>query len=392
MKQSVRFEDLKRDNTTGRKLTIAHIMPWSGVGGVEIATLRMTAATRDKFRHVAFCLPDAVSLKDSFEALGVETVTYTPPEPSLRRFGRYYKESRAVADQLKAVGPDIVHFSEIKAAYHTSLAARIVRARMMCHVRNTYPQVSLRDRLTLLPVHSFIFVSSEAKRQFGLSVPDKKALVIYDPIEIPEDTIAADNVAVRHELGIPADCTVVGMVARVNPQKDYFTLASAAVEVLRKHPDTRFLVVGDNSLVEMNRQHYQQVNHRLDELGIRNSFIFTGRRDDVNRLIAAMDISVLSTHREGFGLCVAESMALRKPVVATAVGGLLDFVHENVTGCLHQHENSAELAAAIISLIEDPDKARRIGDAGYDYVKQNFSHQKFVDEISTAYTDLCPGS
>ena len=169
-------------------------------------------------------------------------------------------------------------------------------------------------------------------------------------------------------------------------------MASAAAAVLRKHPTTRFLVVGDNSLVEMNQQHYAQVVARLNELGIRNSFIFTGYRKDVPQLIAAMDISVLSTHREGFGLCVAESMALQKPVVATAVGGLLDFVQNNVTGYLHQHENSDELASAIISLIENPDQAHRIGVAGYEYVKQNFSQQKFVHEISQAYTDLRPSS
>jgi glycosyltransferase involved in cell wall biosynthesis len=103
-------------------------------------------------------------------------------------------------------------------------------------------------------------------------------------------------------------------------------------------------------------------------------------------------MSVLSTHREGFGLCIAESMALRKPVIATAVGGLLDFVQNGVTGYLHRHESSDELASAIIFLIENPDEATRTGVAGYEYVKKNFSHQSFVHEISQAYMDLCPGT
>lgn len=68
-------------------LTVAHFMPWSGVGGVEIATLRMVEATRQQFRHVAFCLPDAIALREAFERLGIQTVTYNLPEPSLRHAG-----------------------------------------------------------------------------------------------------------------------------------------------------------------------------------------------------------------------------------------------------------------------------------------------------------------
>lgn len=379
---------MRHDDRPDQRPTIAHFMPWSGVGGVEIATLRMTEATSDRFRHVAFCMDDAVSLRDSFEKIGIETVTYAPPEPSLRHGARFYKESLAVADQLQTIGADVIHFSEIKAAYHNSLAALLVRSPMICHVRNTYPNLSGREKLALLPVHSLIFVSHEARRGLPISLSDEKVRVIYDAIDIPEMDIDASNEAVRRELGVPRECTVVGMVARVNPQKDYYTLASAAAKVLRKHPETRFLVVGDNSFVDMNRHHYDEVASKLNELGIARNFVFTGHRNDVSRLIAAMDISVLSTHREGFGLCIAESMAMQKPVVATAVGGLLEVVEHGKTGYLHQHGDSNELADAIISLIEDPEKASQFGLAGREHVRQNYSRQKFIDEISKAYSDV----
>jgi glycosyltransferase involved in cell wall biosynthesis len=146
--------------------------------------------------------------------------------------------------------------------------------------------------------------------------------------------------------------------------------------------------VGENSLVDLKRQHYMEVVRKLNELGIADKFIFTGHRDDVFRLIAAMDISVLCTHREGFPLSILELMAMRKPVVATAVGGIPEVVEHGVTGLLHQHENSKELADAIIHLIENPEEAKRIGDAGYEHVRQNYSRQKFVDEISRAYWDV----
>src|SRR5260370_22389299 len=150
------------------------------------------------------------------------------------------------------------------------------------------------------------------------------------------------------------------MVARVAPVKDYFPLAAAAVEIVRKHPDIRFLIVGDNSFVDLNRNHYEKVLQKLNELGITDKFIFTGHRDDVIRLTSAMDICVLSTTREGFPLSVLEAMAMKKPVVATAVGGIPEIVEPGVTGYLHRLGNSKELADEIMALIENPEDASRI--------------------------------
>ena len=363
-------------------------MPWSGMGGVEVATLRMIEVTRAQYRNVVFCLPDAFTLRDLLEKSGITTITYTPPEPSLRRFGKYYKESVVVARQIREAGIDIVHFADDKAAYHNSLATVLARSRTVCHIRSSNPKFSLRHKLCLFPVQNFIFVSKESKDVFAISLPEHRARVIYDAVEIPSGDMNADKEMVRREFKIPSNCTVVGMVARVAPVKDYFTLATAAAEVVSKHPDTRFLIVGDNSLVDLNRNHYEKVLQKLNELGIADKFIFTGHRDDVIRLTAAMDICVLSTTREGFPLSVLEAMAMRKPVVATAVGGIPEIVEPGVTGYLHQRGNSRELADAISSLIENSDEANRIGQTAYEHVRERYSRQTFYDEISKAYSDV----
>jgi glycosyltransferase involved in cell wall biosynthesis len=379
---------MRLNETVNRQLTIAHFMPWTGIGGVEIATLRLVEATRERFRHVAFCLDDAVSLRNSFEKLGIETVTYTPPEPSLRHARRFNKESRVVARQFRQAEADIVHFADEKAAYHGSLGAFLARSSTVCHIRSSIEHRGLREKFCFWPVQSFIFVSKESRRTFELSLPNRKGRVIYDSVEVRTGDIVESNAAVRREFRILPQCVVIGMVARVAQVKDYYTLASAAAEVLRRHPNTCFLIVGDNSSTDLYRQHYMEVVRKLNELGIADKFIFTGHRDDVSRLIAAMDISVLCTHREGFPLSILELMAMRKPVVATAVGGIPEVIEHGVTGYLHQHENSKELADAIIHLIENPEEAKRIGDAGYEHVRQNYSRQKFVDEISRAYWDV----
>ncbi len=382
---------MKGGKVPSRKLAVAHFMPWSGIGGVEIATLRLVEATHRQFRHIAFCLPDAVALRDAFEKLNIETITYTPPVPSLRHAVRFYRQSRAVARQILKVEADIVHFSDERAANHNSLAAFLAGTKMVCHLRVSYPRLDWRQRICLLPVHSFIFVSKEARQSFALSLPVGKTRVIYDAIDIPPADTTEDNAVVRRELGVPDGCVLVGMVARVSRQKDYFTLADAAVRVLARHPDTRFIVVGDNSLVDLNRSHYAEVAERLQELGIADRFIFTGHRNDVTRLIAAMDICVLCTHREGFPLSLLETMAMGKPVVATSVGGIPEIVKPGVTGYLHEHGNSKELADAVLALIDNPAEARRIGNVAREHVRQNCTRQKYSAEIARAYSDVMHG-
>ena len=379
------------DGRSSQVLTVAHFMPWSGVGGVEVATLRMVEATRRQFRHVAFCLPDAIALREAFERLGIQTVTYNLPEPSLRHADRYYKESKLVARQLNQVEADIIHFQDVKAAYHNSLAAMIARTRMVCHIRSANPYLDLRRKLCLWPVQRYIFVSKESRQSFAISLTDSKTRVIYDAIEVPTEDSSESNAAVRRELGVPDGCVLVGMVARVAPVKDYFTLADAAVQVLSRHPNTRFLIVGDNSLIDLNRSHYAEVAKKLEELGIADRFIFTGHRTDVPRLIAAMDLFVLSTHREGFPLSILEAMAMGKPVVATAVGGIPEIVTPYVTGYLHRHGNSKELADAVLRLIDNPEEARRMGASAREHVLQNYSRQKFEDEIAETYLGAMHG-
>ena len=362
-------------------------MPWAGIGGVEIATARLIAATKDRVNHVAFCLTGANAVIRQFQNCGARTVSYVAPEPSLRRFSRFYRDSHLLADQIAEVGADIVHFSDIKAAYHTSLAARLAHTRLVCHVRVSYREFDWRHRLCLAPVEKFIFVSKEAMDTFPKRLPASQAEVIYDFVEPPvRGDEATDDV--RRELGIPHGTVVVGMVARVSPQKDYLTLGNAAAQVSQQYPDTCFLVVGDNSVVDLNRQHYGVVTKYLDDLGIRDKFIFTGHRDDVSRLLAAIDISVLSTHREGFPLSILESMGHEKPVIATAVGGIPEIVESGTNGYLFEHGDSAALATAISSLIESPGRRATFGLAARNIVTSRYSKAQFAHKIVSTYYDL----
>jgi glycosyltransferase involved in cell wall biosynthesis len=219
-------------------------------------------------------------------------------------------------------------------------------------------------------------------------VPDEKARVLYDAVDVVAQEDEATVQALRGSLGVAANVPLIGMIARVNPQKDYDTLADAAALVLAKRPDVQFLVAGDNAIVELNRTHYAHVSARLKELGIAEKFVFTGFRTDVAQIVAALDVFVLCTHREGLPLAILEAMALGKPVIATAVDGIPEVIEQGVTGFLHDHENSRQLADAILLCIEKPALAKRIGEAAQEHCRRTYNSHVFTANVAQIYHDF----
>jgi glycosyltransferase involved in cell wall biosynthesis len=178
------------------------------------------------------------------------------------------------------------------------------------------------------------------------------------------------------------------MIARVDRQKDYETLAKAAARVVSVVPDVRFLIVGGYSVEEIQRRHFGQVKQWLADHGVSEHFIFTDFRSDVPRLLGAMDIVVLSTHYEGLPLVLLEAMARGKPVVATEVDGVPELVTDSQTGLLFPHQDDGRLAEHILSLIGNPSRAARLGESGRSFVQANFNDEQFKRGIVGLYESV----
>jgi glycosyltransferase involved in cell wall biosynthesis len=145
------------------------------------------------------------------------------------------------------------------------------------------------------------------------------------------------------------------------------------------------VVAGDCSANEFTRKHYAYVQGLIQQSGLSDYFIFTDYRADVMRLLAAFDISVLSTHFEGLPLVLLESMAYAKPMVATAVDGIPEAIVDGVNGFLTPHKDAEALAARLIELIESPALCERLGQAARQTVLTNFTAEKFARSVADLY-------
>lgn len=184
----------------------------------------------------------------------------------------------------------------------------------------------------------------------------------------------------REEYGLSEDAPIVGVVARLEAEKGHPTLLDAWPAVLRAVPRARLLVVGEGSRREA-------LEEQAQTLGIAHAVVFTGRRDDVPAVTAALDVAVLPSYREAQGLTILEAMALSRPVVASNVGGIPEMVEDGVTGLLVPPHDPAALAAAIVRLLTDHPLADMLGRAGHDLVHERFCIELMVEAVEAIYDE-----
>ncbi len=211
-------------------------------------------------------------------------------------------------------------------------------------------------------------------------IPARMIMVIQNGINIPDiDPAAGDKI--RLELGINPEETVVGAVGRLSPQKDYPTLLRAFKEVGKSYPEAVLLIAGDGYL----RDNLEKISHDLE---IRERVKFLGYRSDVLEVVSSFNIYALSSLWEGLPLAVLEAMAMGKPVAATSVPGTEEAVNEGETGFLVPLKDSRTLGRRLIDLVENPEKARLMGEAGRRRWKNRFILTRVIDEHEELYKTL----
>lgn len=230
---------------------------------------------------------------------------------------------------------------------------------------------------------SVIAVSNTVKKDIifrtGLTVTSDKVTVIYNGVKEPIDIV--QPVTIKGILHIGEKEQIVGMIGRMNRLKGFHILLNAIPMVLSRHPNTRFILIGDG-------EEKENLEKQAKDMRIADRLIFIGYTPDVYNYIQVMEVVVLSSLSEGFGLAVVEAMTLKKPVVASNIPAVAEIVNDNETGFLFAPGNSDELAERVLRLLNDPVLCKKMGDAGWRYYSERFLVQKMVSAYEKVYEDL----
>lgn len=348
-------------------------------GGLErlVTDLVLDARARGDVAHVA-CLHRAGQLAGELR----------PDEVSVVPQGRLSMVAPVgLARHLRRQRPDVVHLHSgvwFKGAYAARLAGGVPIV-FTDHGRPHPDPLTYRllDALGARLTHCTVAVSDPLGRYLTqrLRVPPSRLRIIPNGIHLLPRVTASERVALRAELGLSSAQAVVGTVGRLDPVKAYDRLLEAFAAVVQEPASDGaspcLLVVGDGP----ERGALEQLAGRL---GLRDRVRLLGWRTDARRLVAAMDLFVLSSDSEGTSVALLEAMAAEVAVVATAVGGTPEVVGTSGAGLLVPPGDSAALAQSIRQLLMDPALRAQMGRIGRDRVLKTFS----FDEMAGAYRRL----
>jgi glycosyltransferase involved in cell wall biosynthesis len=298
----------------------------------------------------------------------------------------FLKASKNIARSLRGRGVRLVHCADILGAYFAGVGARMAGARLVSHVRNPYPDLGRRERALLYAVQQFVFISKAVRAALPMPERRKRGPLIYD---VPGAILSGvrSRTDARRFFDLPDSVPVVGVAARVSPQKDYPTLIRAAKIVSESLPQVLFLIAADVSGAT-NREYIEQMQALVDETGTRPFFRFAGFQQDMSWFFGAIDCLALSSNVEGLGSVLLDAIQHGKALVGTDIDGIPEVIIDEQTGLLSRPHAPDHLAAQILRLLKDPDLASRLQKAASARFEETFGAARFDRQVAELYSGL----
>ncbi len=275
---------------------------------------------------------------------------------------------------IRGLSPDIVHTHTSKAGILGRFAAWSAGVKKIVHTPHGHifygyfgtlvtSLFILAERLAATITSRITVLTDKGLRDhIDMRIaPAEKFKVVFSGVDIGRFEKASSE-AVRKELGFKTE-PVVGWAGRLVPIKDCTTFVRAAALIAGRIDDVRFVVAGDG-------EERESLQNLAAELGLNESLVFLGNRTDIENVMAAMDVFVLSSRNEGFGRVIVEAMASGAVVVSTDVGGTADIVRHGETGLLVPAGDHDRLSDCVCSLFGDPALRKTLSEAGRKCVRK----------------------
>jgi glycosyltransferase involved in cell wall biosynthesis len=328
------------------------------LGGAEHSLLMLLEhLDRSRWRPHLACTGGPLAER----ATALDVPVHVVPMPRLRgRPMALWRLARGGLAVTRIVGrEDVVLLlsNTMRASFYAAAAARLTGRPLIWHVRDI-----LRERWYMRLMCRWSARAIAVSGAAAAPVPcGQTTVVVPDGVDPRRFDPALDGRGFRAELQIESDAPLVGCVGWLQDWKGQDRVLRAAALVARRRPDARFVIVGASAF-DSGRDHFGELKALAATLGLAGRVIFTGHREDVPRVLAALDLLVHGARAEPFGRVLVEAMAMARPVVAFADGGVPEIVVDGQTGRLAPPGDVEALAAAVLDLLANPDGRRQMGE------------------------------
>lgn len=213
---------------------------------------------------------------------------------------------------------------------------------------------------------------------YRTGIKRKRIAVLYNGLSTEKFRVALSAKEAKAKLGLPEDIIAITMIARLEPQKNYRMLVDAANIVIQQEPYVHFLVVGQGSMEK-------EIQEYVCSLRLSRKVIFLGRRADIPEILAATDISVLTSDYEGLPNTIIEAMAAGKPIVCTDYQGFEEIMAHEENAMISPCGQAGKFAENILRLIRDEPLRRRISHNALQYAQKRFLPESMAKNLEAIY-------
>lgn len=355
--------------------TVLLLVKGLGIGGAEkLISEGARHWDRTAFDYrVAYVLPWKNHLVPEFESLGIPTICLGADRAAVAvaavRLRRLCREWEV----------DLVHA-------HLPWAGVIARAATGLPVVYTEHNLVGSYRPITRMINRLTYRRNAAATAVSQAVADSAAYYPGPPIEVVQNGVEVSSrrrstVETRNELGLGPEDPLVVHVGNIRPGKGHEVLLDVAAELAARRSRATIVSIGG----EKHRGDLSRLRREAAERGLDERLRFLGRREDALDFIAAADVYVNPADVEGMPVAVLEAMALARPIVATAVGGVPDLIGSDVTGILVPPRSPGRMADAVVAMLHDRSSSARLGKAAAKLVESEYGLRPMIRTFENVY-------
>ena len=368
-------------------------------GAERVLLMIISQLGRDRFDSLMVC-PEQGPLQEMARELGVDLESVAGLDARftwrIDSLVRYCKSFLAVIRQLRSrvleIKPDLLHANSIRSGLVATAATVGLGTRIVWHLHDLLPRHPLSTAIRIFALLStrtrMIAVSGAVGRNFRgrfSRLLQDRVTVILNSIDL--DKFQSDPTArrrIRKELRFRATDMAIGIVGQLTQRKGQLELLRAFADTLTKAPNSVLLIVGE-PIFNRDQEYLELLKRTTADLGIGKKVRILGARSDVGAIMRTLDLLVVNSSAEPFGLVIPEAMACGTPVLATAVDGIPEIITHGENGWLIPAQDEASLTEAILHLQRRDELRERLAERAEQQVDARFSIGRYMTELLTFY-------
>ena len=363
------------------KIRVLHVIDHLGYGGAPVVVKNIVERLSSEDIETFVC-----AIRTNPKAMPIKTTLISLTYHKYNPFAFL-----AIAKLCKEHEIDIIHAHLQKSIISCLLAGFLCDAKIIIHEHGPIFRGGTgciyRLLLKVLATKASVAI---ANSQATKSVLNQTAGFAEESIHIVSNFIdfarfdhtLYDRDKARNTLGIAENKTVVGFVGRLDSCKGVDLLINAAAILCKKDQRYHFVIVGQGA-------QRKQLERLALQLGLKEKVIFTGLCRNPAEIIKALDIAVIPSRREAFGIAAIEFMRMKIPVIASPVGGLVEVVQHKKTGIVLDNLNAENIADAVNTLVQD-NSLRESLIENAEVFSRKFNGTEQLKQITSIYEKLCP--